>query len=61
MDNYDRNKDGYIDKNEAEYILNDALNTAVTISDAEDWIKRYDFNNDGRLSIREVADALDLI
>jgi Ca2+-binding EF-hand superfamily protein len=61
MDNYDRNKDGYIDKNEADYILNDALNTAVTISDAEDWIKRYDFNNDGRLSIREVADALDLI
>jgi len=61
MENYDTNKDGFLDEKETKRLLEDAMKTAVNLDDVEVWLKRYDTNNDGRLSIQEVADALEEI
>jgi Ca2+-binding EF-hand superfamily protein len=61
MDNYDTNKDGVLNEKETKALLDDAMKINVKLDDVTVWINRFDFDNDGNLSIREVADALDLI
>jgi hypothetical protein len=61
MDNYDTNKDGVLNEKETKALLDDAMKINFKLEDVTVWINRFDFDNDGNLSIREVADALDLI
>ena len=60
MENYDTNKDGYLDAKECKRLLEDAMDMDISVDDVEKWIVRFDKNKDGKLSIREMADALDL-
>jgi Ca2+-binding EF-hand superfamily protein len=59
MDNYDVNKDGYLDPKEAKKMLDDAMKLDVPFSDVEVWVNKFDINKDGRLSIGEIAQALE--
>ncbi len=59
MKNYDVNKDGFLDANETKRLLDDAMKTDVKLDDVSVWLNRFDSNKDGRLSIEEIAQALD--
>jgi len=60
MENYDANKDGYLDEKECKRLLEDAMDMEVSIDDVDKWMIRFDKNKDGKISIREMAEALEL-
>ena len=51
MQNYDANKDGFLDANETKRLLDDAMKTDVKLDDVSVWLNRFDANKDGRLTI----------
>ena len=64
MKNYDLNKNGKLDKKEAENLINDveaydfgALEF-MKITNATQWMDKYDTNNDNSLSLEELYKAL---
>lgn len=59
MENYDVNKDGFLDEKETKKMLDDAMKMDVSISDVQVWLNRFDKNKDGKLSIEEIAVALE--
>jgi len=59
MKTYDLNRDGLIDETEGQRLLNDALESSVNINEVNAWIYKFDANQDGKLSIKEVVQALD--
>jgi len=59
MKTYDLNRDGLIDETEGQRLLNDALESSVNINEVNTWIYKFDANQDGKLSIKEVVQALD--
>ena len=61
LDNYDLNKDGYLDEKETKKLLDDAMKLDVPLSDVTVWLNKFDSNKDGRLSIEEIAAALEEI
>lgn len=58
LDNYDVNKDGFLDEKETKKLLDDAMKLDVSLADVAVWLNRFDTNKDGKLSIQEIADAL---
>lgn len=61
LDNYDVNKDGFLDEKETKKLLDDAMKIDVSLADVAIWLKKFDTNKDGKLSIEEIANALDEI
>ena len=64
MKNYDLNKNGKLDKKEAENLVNDveaydfgALEF-MKITNATQWMDKYDTNDDNSLSLEELYKAL---
>lgn len=55
------NKDGFLDEKETKKLLDDAMKIDVSLADVAIWLKRFDTNKDGKLSIEDIANALDEI
>jgi hypothetical protein len=64
LDNYDANKDGQLDKSEAQKLWKDVSSydfsgeIVAQVAQAQQWLSKYDLNRDGQLSFGEIANAL---
>ncbi len=64
MTKYDANKDGTLDKPEAEKLWKDVASydysgeVVAQIRDLQNWIARFDLNKDGKLTVKELILAL---
>jgi Ca2+-binding EF-hand superfamily protein len=62
--NYDANKNGELDFAEAKKLWNDVVSYDYSgelvsqVNDAQNWVNQSDHNRDGKLSIEEIASAL---
>jgi len=64
LTNYDANKDGQLDKAEAQKLWNDVVSydysgeIVAQVTQAQNWFGQFDTNRDGKLSFGELAKAL---
>lgn len=64
LTNYDANKDGQLDKAEAQKLWNDVVSydysgeIVAQVTQAQNWLSQFDSNRDGKLSFGELAKAL---
>jgi EF-hand domain pair len=67
LDNYDFNKDGTLDENEAKKLWNDIATydysgeILAQVGQVQQWIARFDTNRDGKLTLGELLNALNQI
>lgn len=64
MEEYDTDKDGQLNDREAQRLVDDIKaydfgGEAISVRDVEKWIDEFDRNNDGKISLEELAKALD--
>jgi Ca2+-binding EF-hand superfamily protein len=64
LTNYDANKDGQLDKAEAQKLWNDVVSydysgeIVAQVTQAQNWFGQFDTNRDGKISFGELAKAL---
>jgi len=64
MTTYDANKNGYLDQPEAQKLWNDVVSydyagqVVAQIAPIQQWIAKFDTNKDGKLTLGEVAAAI---